>query len=413
MRKQKITMNDDEPGLTLRANTDDVADGINALLNLFELIKQPLFPRAIMTASYSGAFVVNSVNEMYNAFREAEYHDCRISAYPPVRDDTRLSPNLVLLDIDFDESFIKNSDQTFQGFLTANESNQNTVNKISERLTSKFQLRNFMIIYTGNGRHILVPFLFERPFEYVREMQPLVNMSMSSYRQTSNNILSENFLSFAKKYLSDDQADKANYPKFSNMFLRVPGTLNWKLKYGMAHVVKLERECEYDKQDILPNFGDVFWGSDLISKFHTQMCLRAGEEKDRNRQYGSKQSRKRSNSIAWIEILYTMAVLDCRKRIIRLILAPYAINIKKMLPQDAFTWIRQWAAKCNQAHPFDSGYNVDQQIEYMISKAEDIGYLPISRKKIAIDPQAWKMKGGITLDEFIDNKMMRSRGIVV
>ena len=28
--------------------------------------------------------------------------------------------------------------------------------------------------------------------------------------------------------------------------------------------------------------------------------------------------------------------------------------------------IQQWAEKCNQAHPFDSGYNVDQQIEYMI-----------------------------------------------
>ena len=403
----------DEPGLTLRANTDDVADGINALLNLFELIKQPLFPRTIMTASYSGAFMVNSEREMYNAFREAEYHDCRISAYPPIRDDTRLIPNLVLLDIDFDESFIKESDQTFQGFLAAKEDNQNLVNKITERLTSNFRLTNFMVIYTGNGRHILVPFIFEKPLEYVQEMQPFINMLMSSYRQTANNILSEHFLLFAKNYLSDDHADKANYPKFSNMFLRVPGTLNWKLKYGMAHVVKLERECVYDNEKTLPNLRDCTWNNDLIVKFTGHMSLLAGGQVDQNKQYSSKQSRKRSNSIAWIETLHTMTVTDCRKRIIRLILAPYAINIKKMLPQDAFTWIQQWANKCNQAYPFDSGYNVDQQIEYMISKAEDIGYLPISRKKIAIDPTAWKMKGGITLDEFIDNKMMRSRRIVV
>ena len=45
------------------------------------------------------------------------------------------------------------------------------------------------------------------------------------------------------------------------MFLRVPGTLNWKLKYGMAHTVKIERECQYDKEKTLPNFGDVFWGA--------------------------------------------------------------------------------------------------------------------------------------------------------
>jgi hypothetical protein len=402
----------DEPGLTLRANTDDVVDGINALLNLFTLINQPLFPRNIMTASYSGAFTVNSEREMYNAFRQADYHDCRISAYPPVRDDARLTPNLVLLDIDFDESYIKDSDQTFQGFLAADEANKALVSKIIDRLHSKFKLTNLMLIHTGNGRHILVPFIFERPFEYVKEMQPLVNMSMSAYRQTSNNIISENFLSFAKKYLSDDHADKANYPKFSNMFLRVPGTLNWKLKYGMAHTVKIERECQSDKEKTLPNFGDVFWGSDLISKFHSQMCLQAVEEKDRNKQY-SRQSGKRSNSIAWIETLHTMAVTDCRKRIIRLIFAPYTINIKKMLPQDAFTWIQQWAEKCNQANPFDSGYNIDQQIEYMISKAEDIGYFPISRKKIELDREAWKMKGGIYLDEFIENKMMRSRRIVV
>ena len=72
---------------------------------------------------------------------------------------------------------------------------------VIDRLQSKFKLTNLMLIYTGNGRHILVPFIFERPFEDVKEMQPLVNMSMSAYRQTSNNIISENFLSFAKKYL--------------------------------------------------------------------------------------------------------------------------------------------------------------------------------------------------------------------
>ena len=105
----------DEPGLTLRANTDDVVDGINALLNLFTLINQPLFPRNIMTASYSG-FHRKFRREMYNAFRQTDYHDCRISAYPPIRDDARLTPNLVLLDIDFDESYIKDSNRHFRAF---------------------------------------------------------------------------------------------------------------------------------------------------------------------------------------------------------------------------------------------------------------------------------------------------------
>ncbi len=220
----------------------------------------------------------------------------------------------------------------------------------------------------------------------------------------SNNILSESFLSFAKKYLSDDQADGANYPRFSNVFLRVPGTINMKMKYGMAHVIRTEIECEYDKK-LLPNFGDLFPNTDLISKFHSHMCTIAGNQKDRIKMYKQYPRHQGDRSIRWIEVLHTMRVSDCRKRIIRLILAPYAVNIKKMSSQDAFVWIKEWAENCNQARPFERGYNVDQQIEYFISRAQDSGYFPISKNKIILEREDWKMKGGICLDEFIENKM--------
>jgi Primase X len=390
-----------EPGLfTLRANEDDVADGINSLLNLFELIQQPLFPRTIMTASYTGFFVIHSLKDMYKAFMEANFQDCRISAYPPVREETRLTPNLILLDIDYNNDLVKN-----MGLDYADNENKILVDKIIDRLRSKFQLKNLMVMKTGNGRHILVPFLFEKPFEYVQEMRSLIPMLMSPYHKIANNIISENFLPFAKKYLSNDQADKANYPKFSNVFLRVPGTLNMKMKYGMAHIIRTELECEYD-QKLLPNFGDLYPGTDLLSKFHSHMCLVAGNQKDKNKLYKLYEHGRRSRrSIPWIETLYTMAVSDCRKRIIRLILAPYAINVKRMPSQDAFIWIKNWAEKCNKVHPFDRGYNVDQQIEYLITRAQDNGYFPISRNKIIVDREDWKMKGGICLDEFIENKM--------
>ena len=392
-----------EPGLfTLRANEDDVADGINSLLNLFEMVGQSLFPRTIMTASYTGAFVIHSLEDMYRAFKEANFQDCRISAYPPTKEDpmVRLVPNVVLLDIDYDDDLVKDN-----GAEHADSANKIVVEKIINNLKTKYHIENLMVIKTGNGRHILVPFGFTKPFEYIQEMQPITRLLISPYRKMSNNILSESFLSFAKTFLSDNQADKANYPRFSNIFLRVPGTINMKMKYGIAHIIRTEIECIYE-QKLLPNFGDLFPNTNLISKFHSHMCTIAGNQKDKIKMYKQYPRRYHNNrTIHWIEVLHTMAVSDCRKRIIRLILAPYTVNIKKLSFQDSIVWIKEWAEICNQARPFERGYNVDQQIEYFIGRAQDSGYLPISKNKIILEREDWKMKGGIYLDEFIDNKM--------
>ncbi len=164
-----------EPGLfTLRANEDDVADGINSLLNLFEMIDQPLFPRTIMTASYTGAFLTHSLEDMYKAFKEANFQDCRISAYPPTKEDpmVRLTPNIVLLDIDYNDDFVKDN-----GVEHADSANKIIVDKIIDRLKSNFFIENVTVIKTGNGRHILVPFGFTKPFEYVQEMSQLLDCS--------------------------------------------------------------------------------------------------------------------------------------------------------------------------------------------------------------------------------------------
>ena len=58
---------------------------------MIEVLDQPVFPRNIMTSDYSGFFPVHDTNEMFNAFERAQFKDCRISAYPPVK--TRYSTN--------------------------------------------------------------------------------------------------------------------------------------------------------------------------------------------------------------------------------------------------------------------------------------------------------------------------------
>ena len=388
-------MSNTSSSFTLKANEDDVMDGINAILNIFETIDQPLFPRNIMTASYSGFFPVHDLKQMYKIFKRSNFQDCRISAYPPVTENSMFAPNLLLLDIDYDDTQVKTN-----GIIYADQLNKTKVNKILKRLQLKFGIQNFSVMRTGNGRHILIPFLFDTPFECVQEMRDILPYLISRSHRRINNIMSESFLPFAKKYLSNDQADKGNYPNFSSIFLRVPGSINMKMNYGVAEIVQLEHEWSYEKNTIV-SFGDLHPSTDLFYDFMHHMRLIAGRQLEKKYKYGFK-----PRAIAvhrWIEVLHNTAISDCRKRALWLILAPYAINVKKMSSENAFIWIKEWADKCDQAYRFEPGFNIDQKIDYYIEVAEGNGHLPISFDKL--NPDEWKMKGGLSLSDLILHKM--------
>jgi hypothetical protein len=334
---------------TLQANENDVMDGINSILNLLEMVNQDPFPRNIMCASYSGAFTVYDVRQMYCAFKKANFQDCRISAYPPIFENTKLIPNLILLDIGYDHHQVQ-----INGVQYADKLNKTLVNKLLKRLQNKEHICNFMVMHTGNGRHIILPFLFDTPLEYVEELNYLLPSLMSSGSKKVNNIIGQHFLSFAKKYFSNGLADPLNYPKFSNIFLRVPGSINMKMKYGSAKIVRIEHECDYDNS-LLPGIGDFNYdNSNVMSDFVDYLCLIDSEKQDRFRERYTNSSSKKSTLRArvkrynWIELLHDTAISDCRKRALWLIMAPYAINVKQMSAQQAFTWIKDWMLKCEK-----------------------------------------------------------------
>ena len=148
----------------------EVIDGLNSILSMLETVGQTLFPRNIMTADFSGFFAVKDEVQMMNAFERAKFRDCRISAYPPVNLDTLQIPNISLLDFDYDKKLISK-----YGKLHANVALMNQVNTILKRLQNEFNIRNFMVLHTGHGRHIMIPFLFDTPFENSRVI-PLVEI---------------------------------------------------------------------------------------------------------------------------------------------------------------------------------------------------------------------------------------------
>lgn len=331
---------------------------------------------------------------MFDAFKRANFQDCRISAYPPVNEDILFIPNLLLLDLDYDDDQVKTNGRVYADLI-----HKTKVNKILKRLQTKFHITNFMVVNTGNGRHILIPFSFDTPFEYIQEMRDILPHLISSRHKRANNTMSESFLPYAKNYLSNSQADKGNHPNFASIFMRVPGSINMKMKYGTAEIVKIEHEWDYE--DTLPSFGDLHKNSDLFYNYMHYMRVVAGKQLERKNtfRYASAQGTTRQ----WIEVLHNTAVSDCRKRILWLILAPYSINIKKLTHQDAFVWIKQWVDRCDRAYRIDSSYNIDEKIDYYLNVAKETEYLPISIKKL--ENGDWKMRGGIDLIDLLRNKM--------
>ncbi len=386
--------------LTLKANENDVMDGINSIINMIELIGQPFFPRNIMCAAYTGFFPVYDLPQMYNVFKRSNFQDCRISAYPPVSENSMFIPNLLLLDIDYEDKQVRTNE-----IIYANQLNKTKVNKILKRLQVKFGIKNFMVVRTGNGRHILIPFLFDCPFEFLDEMRYIMPFLLSKSHRKMNNIMSENFLPFAKKYLSNNQADKGNYPTFSSVFLRVPGSINMKLKYGVPEIVQLEHEWSYEPESIV-NFGDLHPETPLFHDFMHHMRIIAGNQYYRKRKYGFKPLG--SSIYKLIEYVHETPISDCRKRVLWLLLAPYAINVRKMTSENAFIWIKQWADRCNKAYPFESGFDIDRKIDYYITVAEGNGHMPINLDRLNSDDWRMTTEGNITLLEFICSKLPHS-----
>jgi hypothetical protein len=127
-----------------------------------EVVGQARFPRNIMTFDYNRFFQVDSLAQMFEAFERAQFKDCRISAYPPI---TKVGimriPTISLLDLDLDYKIVVEKTKS-----DAKLRLKRKVNPLLKLLQINYNISNFMVMWTGNGYHVLVPFNFDRPFEH-------------------------------------------------------------------------------------------------------------------------------------------------------------------------------------------------------------------------------------------------------
>jgi hypothetical protein len=286
-----------------------VEKGLNFILRHLE---EPYWPRNISTKlTGNRQITVYSKLEALSYFKDANYLDCRVSAYAP--DSKRLC--LVMIDLDL------------ENFKSKREFNKAHVEILSNIYRAfgkcrKSSISPVTVLFTGNGNHYLVP------------LKPI----------SANKANCKEFLQFIEKYLSNGKCDEQHnkVTSLKNCLLRIPGSIN---SDGMAQVKILEKWDGESKLDLSPLYQKFQHDNyrrlaKKVVKPHTifSQNSRLARQVKLLEQFCQQKTRnngKHDNDfIPWIERLLKTPIPDHRKYCIWRILAPYLINVKHLSFED-------------------------------------------------------------------------------
>ncbi len=406
---------------------------VEFILSHFE---PPAFPRRISTfVSNDRQYEVDSIEKAMEDFEYSQWFDCRINAsnylgrgtdtqkddpvidqcaQPPSMEDAaatiqqraQAEPACSVLDIDLDQKHFA-SDKAHKLALTK------TMKKIKETF---FLLDDdcspATIINSGGGVHILLPFELD-PAKYPGSMATTIGFTKTNIvpgrtAETArlfvdpnnlhlagsiSNLPASHFLRFAEKYLCP-KADSGHILSVRSIGVRLPGSLNSKYKGKNCEVEIIRRWDGVTKCHIIYLLGDFY--NAARKKF---------EERQRIWKYMQQHPRRFTNgqhsvtiNIAnsddstdfhnaskeiiaqrywYIELLINgLAITDCRKRAMALLLAPYLINIQKLQYAEAQNIIMQWLSQCNVLRLL--AFNAAEKTASAMNYAQSHGYQPWS-----------------------------------
>jgi hypothetical protein len=327
--------------------------------------QEPLWPRTISTKTTEGRqLLVNSREEVIARFAQANWLDCRISAYPPNGEDNpsevakfqgiqKATPTNLLIMIDLDRSNFE-TDRALQVALTR------TLQNIKDRLDPA---ANPTVIWSGRGYHI-----------YLVINSNGVNLEFEQTFTKLTNEPSRKFIQFAEHFLSNGKSDKSHNTtvSFKNCMLRIPGSINSKNGQPVKIIQK--------------------WNSckPFINYMLADFCIYLANEKAQEIKIQARKSKSRAptitdnsasyNYINWIEQLLQTPIEDHRKYCIWRVLSPYLLNIKKLPEQEAFNIIKEWLQHCSELQRLN--FSVSQRITDGLDGAAKRGYLPIGLEKL-------------------------------
>jgi len=255
------------------------------------------FPRRISTKTTEGRqILVDDKPQALARFEQANWLDCRISAYTELDD----SPNFLFIDID--------------------TLDRSVLTKVMDRC-GKFAYFP-TVLFTGSGYHIYQPV-------QSNQLQSITNFA--KYSLTNVELITQ-FLRVAADYISERRRDSNHCPSLKSCMVRVPESINSK----NGHQVTVIQEWDGTRPDI----------NSLLGIFYSWLATRkilAEKSQCPNSKFRADNS---SNKINWIEILLRRPLDDYRKTIVNLILAPYLVNIRGFANKNAYEIIKVWLELC-------------------------------------------------------------------
>jgi len=329
--------------------------------------QEAVFPRCISTKTTGGAqILVSSMREALARFAQANYVDCRISAYTP---DATVNPsgleqfqglrtttprNLIVI-VDLDSSNFK-SERALQLSLAK------TLQNIESRLGVKPT-----VLWSGNGYHVYLVLESRVNLENVKQFSDLKITDVST-----------KFLRFAEAFLSGGRSDSAHNTtvSFRNCMMRIPGSINSKNNCN----VRLVQEWDGAKRPAI-NYLLADFCRSLVNKKAQELKSYQKQRRKMNRlqryakfmpsdQYSG--SSNSNESIQWIEkLLHQTPITNGRKYCIWRILVPYLINRKHISREDCVQLVTDWLDQCSTLKRLN--FNGHQRISDAISRVGAYG----------------------------------------
>ena len=303
----------------------EIEIGLDFILSHLE--DPTIFPRTIMTKKLGYQRKVYSKERALEHFIESDFIDCRINAFPLLKEDATWIPELLFIDLD------RNNFKTEKGFEVALST---TLKNIKEKLGIDDGTQP-TVLFTGGGYHIYQPVYFPTPLENLTEFQKFEKPS-------------QEFLRFAKDNLSSGKADKQNNPSFKSCLLRIPDSINSKYDTKVKIIQKWNGVRPAITREFIEEFRTYLIQKKIDEKEQKQKMLL----KLKRQQNNYKNTTNNRNYYEWIDKkILSKPFKDYRKIIVNLILAPYLIVIKKLSFEDAFEIINEWLQKCDLLRRLD------------------------------------------------------------
>ena len=186
----------------IKKNKKEIETSLDFILSHLE--EPIIFPRTIMTKKLGYQRKVYSKERVLEHFIESDFIDCRINAFPALKEGATWIPDFLFIDLDL---------SNFNDKKALEIALNKTLKKIKEKIDSNNA--HPTVLWSGNGYHIILPVYCPIELERIQEFQEFDNPS-------------ERFLRFAKDYLSNNKADRANNPSFRSCLVRIPNSFNAK-----------------------------------------------------------------------------------------------------------------------------------------------------------------------------------------